>query len=340
MIEQLTVARQVGDPPMDELIKLLIKTNVDGRQLLMSLDSQQFEAWPEIIRDFTHQHMTLPKWAVSYRMVSGQRFFVKHAEQVMAMLGLASLPYCYAAKDGAQVLAETGRLVSGASRRLKETSLLLLDMMRRDAFNGPSNSGLKAILKVRMIHGFVRHGLLKKGWAIHRFGIPINQEDMAGTNLAFGLIPVRAMRRAGVSVSQSDFEDYLHLWRVAGYLLGVQTDLNPTDAKSAQILDHHISQRNFAPSEAGRSLTKALIEALVVETPDNFDENLIRNYMAFLLGDKLTNLLDLRPNGANGFIEVVLLRNFITGLTTNGKGTYDKIVRQIRAEGVTMQVNE
>lgn len=75
----------------------------------------------------------------------------------------------------------------------------------------------------------VRRGLLrrkgKKEWDRERYGVPINQEDMAATLLAFSTNAIVGVQFvAGVGMSRREEEDYLALWRYIGWLLGVEVD--------------------------------------------------------------------------------------------------------------------
>jgi len=65
-------------------------------------------------------------------------------------------------------------------------------------------------------------------WDVAAFGVPINQEDMAATLLAFSynvLVGIEAIR--GAPLPRADQAAYLHLWRYIGFLLGVDDEHNP-----------------------------------------------------------------------------------------------------------------
>jgi hypothetical protein len=92
----------------------------------------------------------------------------------------------------------------------------------------PGGIGWKTALHVRFLHAKVRFDILnrqgKNKWNTDKFGVPINQEDMAATTLAFStnvLIGVDLI--AGISISDQERVDYMALWRYIGWLLGVET---------------------------------------------------------------------------------------------------------------------
>ena len=78
-----------------------------------------------------------------------------------------------------------------------------------------------------MLHAKVRRALLKSTktkWDAEKNGIPINQQDMAATLLAFSVNVLLGIEIvAGRPLSESEQRDYLALWRYLGWLLGVDT---------------------------------------------------------------------------------------------------------------------
>jgi len=119
----------------------------------------------------------------------------------------------------------------------------------------PGGEGWTAALQVRTLHAKVRRMLLRRsilptkskmkvavkkesddqnkskhhqqqqGWDIHNFGVPINQEDLAATLLAFSVNVLSGIEFiAGRPLSQKQQLDYLALWRYLGWLLGVHSE--------------------------------------------------------------------------------------------------------------------
>ncbi len=99
----------------------------------------------------------------------------------------------------------------------------------------PGGIGWQMALRVRVLHGKVRQCLLRRGdWDVNRFGIPINQEDLSATLLAFSVNPLSGVEFfANKSLTRKELLDYLALWRYIGWLLGISTPteggLSPLD---------------------------------------------------------------------------------------------------------------
>lgn len=91
----------------------------------------------------------------------------------------------------------------------------------------PGGRGWTSALRVRVLHAKVRRSLLRRSdprWDVDANGVPINQEDMIATLLAFSVNVLLGIELAsGRPLNGRDQRDYLALWRYLGWLLGVDT---------------------------------------------------------------------------------------------------------------------
>jgi ER-bound oxygenase mpaB/B'/Rubber oxygenase, catalytic domain len=290
--------RAVADAPADAVVEALMAQGgmAELRHTMTFLgdaSNLQINIQSTVIQEFILNNSTLPNWLDKQKMDAGLAFFWKNAQQIALTLGCYSLPYCYAAADGAQVLWLSERIRNDTFKRLEETGEFLFGIMQEpDWLNG--NNATK-ILKVRLIHAIARYfSIQSKQWD-SSWGTPVNQEDMAGTNLAFSYIALRGLRKSGVAATETEEEAYLHLWNVVGFLMGVNEQLLPQNLREAYQLDKAIAIRHFKPSEAGRGLTKALLKTLELQTASANPalQNFPAAQMRFLLGDEVANLLGL-----------------------------------------------
>ncbi len=292
--DQLAQARQECDPLADELIAYFFD---QGQAATLQQLMAGAGEWPEAAQAFLARTSALPPWAEPALLDQASQFFDRHAQAIMSLLGFLSLPYCYAAADGAQVLYRSGRIQADTQRRLAETAQFVLEACGPGAF-GPAGEGLAAVRKVRLMHAAVRYHVRKSGRWEARFGPPINQEDMAGTNLAFSFIILRGLRKVGIAVDRADADAYLHLWNVVGWLMGVRDDLLPANERVAATLDQLIASRHFRKSEVGTTLTAALLESIqqtFQQRPQGRLPGFVPAYMRFLLGDQVADLLGIPP---------------------------------------------
>jgi len=116
-------------------------------------------------------------------------------------------------------------------------------------------------MRVRLIHAQVRRLLLESSeWRSDAWGAPINQCHMAGTNLMFSVGVLDGLTRLGYRFNRLEREALIHLWRYAGYLLGVEHELLVAD----EFEGHRLLDMMFAfepqPDDDSRALVNALMQ--------------------------------------------------------------------------------
>ncbi|WP_342647621.1 oxygenase MpaB family protein [Mucilaginibacter sp. CSA2-8R] len=296
----LSAMREQTDTAADDLLERCFSSE-EGKLVLRHFltdlnDNEQLLKLPELLQNesLLCNAAQLPEWANLKQMQTGAAFFARYAALIMNMLGLLSLPYCYAAADGAKVLYHSERLRNDVGKRLRETGEFVWQVMSPDAF-APEGQGFATIIKVRMMHAMARYYTLKSSHWQAAWGQPVNQEDMAGTNLSFSLLVIRGLRKLDIAVSYADQQAFMHLWNVIGHLLGVDQKLLPVDGQQAIDLEQTISCRQIKPSEEGRALTKSLTDYI---TGANLTKGRIGaketvQLMRFLMGDEIADVIDL-----------------------------------------------
>jgi hypothetical protein len=264
--------RQIGDPIADDAVRALFKKHdhaaVQGlMNTLLENDAIVPEHLPDELRSF-FQAMECEVRTEMNRIADGECFFALHGPEVLLLLGLRSLPAAYAARKGVRVLYETGYLRQQPNRRLFETMQMVIDVMSPGGF-APEGRGLRTVQKVRLMHAAVRHLLLhnpKRPWP-SEYGVPINQEDLAGTLMTFSWVILEGMSLIGMEVDSEQQEAYLDAWRHVGCVLGVQRKLIPDNVAEAHQLTDIIHHRQLAPSDEGRLMTQALLTMYERNTP-------------------------------------------------------------------------
>ena len=269
MLEEL---RQVGDPPADAAIAAIFAT---GEQRAvqafmthqMTNDERLPPSLPAALSGFLEETTAVPMPAASV-IDTAQNLFVDHGPEILTALGCYALPSAYAARKGVKVLHQTAYLANRPTRRLFRTMQMVVDVMEPGGF-GPKGYGIRTAQKIRLIHAAIRYEILHdkvQSWNL-TFGVPINQEDLAGTLLTFSFLAIDGLRKLGASIPREAAEAYLETWCAVGRLLGVTPELIPaTLADGAQLRDL-IAHRQFAPSDEGRVMTQALIEMMQNVSP-------------------------------------------------------------------------
>lgn len=170
----------------------------------------------------------------------------------------ASLLAGYVSSGIAKTLVGTAALERMAVRRVAETQQFVTDLYGPGAL-ARTSPGFRTTVRVRVLHAMVRSQLLARGFEVARWGLPINQADMAATALQFSITYVLGLRALGVHVSAAEADAVLHLWRYAGRLMGVRDELLPRTEDEARRQLRLTLASQAGPDDDSRALAKALV---------------------------------------------------------------------------------
>jgi hypothetical protein len=303
--DSLVGSRADGDPYARTLLhEALAGSGVPAAQFLDGLrrPATGQPAWLQQILDGWDDHgPELPSWADSELISAGQQFFEDWDLAICAALFTASLPSAYAGAQGVGVLARASQLAKRgtANQRIAETGQMLLDITEPGAMDR-GGAGYRRLVQVRMLHAAVRAVLLGEDppggpWP-DAAGVPVNQEDLLATLLTFTVIVLRALDRMGVQVSARERTAYLHLWAVAGDLLGVAAAEQLLDARNAERLTTELQESLQAHSADGAFLMSILLDEMERAMPLGC-LRVPRTLVRFLVGDKVAAMVDV-PDAA------------------------------------------
>ncbi len=255
------------------------------------------------------ENLDFPAWLNYEKLKKGCDFFVLHQDSIAVLLGCMSLPYCYAAANGAMVLIKSERIKNDTQKRLEETATFVFDLMQFKSWQ--KKAVIPKIAKIRLLHACIRfYCKNSKDWQ-SEWGLAINQEDMAGTNLAFSYVIIKGLRKANIKHNEAQAQDFLYTWNVIGAMLGVEEPLLPQNLRQAFLLDKAIAKRQFRQSEAGQTLTKALVETLESFVPNQAAKSVPSAMMRFLLGNPMADLLGIAPSPIQSKLLSVLPMKFL-----------------------------
>jgi len=309
----LNSSRLIADPLADSTVSAIFETE-NPRGLLNSIASITFNNqilpnnWPVFLKNFFEQSAILPPWLKQPKLVLASQVYQKHQSSIQLCLFALSLPYCYAAAIDAEVLVLSQRLQSDAKKRLIETGQFLQDVMEPSAFE-TSGKAIRSIQKVRLMHAVVRHQLLKhQKWETAN-GLPINQESMAGTNLAFSLMVLRGLRKLYARVDDYEQDAYLHAWKIVGYLLGIDATLLTDNFSAASQLEKAIRLRHFKASEGGKQLAASLVTVAIDFFGEKQTKKMVLPIMKNLLGNEVFTLLGLTSENEGNILNLLKLKS-------------------------------
>jgi hypothetical protein len=326
---ELDCLRMQADPLADEAV-LYLYQHPEWALKINSFEGipskLEISSFPDSLKTFFNSFHQIPEWIDPEKVRLSQDFFDKQGNTYLALLGLYSLPYCYAFADGAQVLVRSKRITDDIGMRLSETALFLLDCFRPGTFLD-NQEALVSLSKVRLIHAFSRLFISKYGkdWD-ENWGIPVNQEDMIGTNLAFSLLVLRGMEKLGKFPGRTIHEAVLHYWKVIGFYLGINISFWPDTAKEAFELEKLIRKRHMKASEAGKILINALLTYYKSTIPDPNLSGSSETLISYFVGEEASQALGIsqKVNLPKELIALVLDLSFVK---QNGTGTHYHKVR-------------
>ena len=291
--------RMVGDPPADEVITAVIQDHgVDRLHAMMKSLVQNDDIVPEEMPDKVYTFLTevaiLPDDIDLLKIQQGENFFSCHWPNMVTILFCASLPNAYSARKGAQVLYLTQRLTKHVHRRIFETAQFVLDVLAPGGLR-ENGRGLRSAQKVRLIHAATRYMILnlpewRDQWNMD-WGVPINQEDLAGTLMTFSIQILLGLKKFGISMSPEDEEAYLYIWRMIGPVLGVASELIPDNVDEAAELAEAIFKRQTAASEAGVQLTAALLDFMQNQLPGHAFDGLPATIIRHCIDEQTADFL-------------------------------------------------
>jgi len=302
----------------DHLADQAVQVLVSNPSLVKDINSWQSipnifpEDYPEKLQCFFEFFLKKEKEFTVEDYKLAQAYFEQHGDLYLAMLGFYSLPYCYAFADGAQVLVRSQKIMNQIGERLGETTRFVLDIFKPGAFTS-QDAAFLTCAKVRLIHAYSRYFIrtYSKDWNI-AFGEPINQEDLLGTNLAFSHIVLRGMYKIGKRPSPKEHIAILGYWKWIGELIGVETSLWPSSPKEAYELDRLIRKRQLKPSEAGKKLTRALLDFYEKNIPDPLLTSQLESILTFFLGKEASKAVAISSQ--------IKISGDILGLILKGTG--------------------
>lgn len=146
-------------------------------------------------------------------------------------------------------------------KRLRETACWLHDvaMHGKNGFR-PGSVSWKACVHVRYLHCRTRATIWKAGdWDSAKYGQPINQVQVIGTLLGSSVLLLKGMEElVGLSLPKEEKEAFIHLWRVIGFLFGIEEELNPNHSVDrAQVVLESVFTHGI-PEFPDKSLTAVL----------------------------------------------------------------------------------
>ena len=241
-----------------------------------------------------------PAWADEDRLAHAGELLFRAGMPGGVVLGAKSLLSGYTSPAGNKPLMMSGGLRANVSRRLAETAKFVGAVAEPGGLT-PGREGFRITLRVRLMHAQVRRLIARRDdWRAEDWGAPINQHDMVATILLFAHAWLDGVQALGVHVSDREAEDYVHLWRVAGHVLGVEHELLPATRAEGDRIARFLALTEGPPDDDSRALVRSFFEGPVVAAATERERRLARRRMQAyaglvrgLLGEEVADQLGL-----------------------------------------------
>lgn len=281
--------RTHADPLADAVVaEIFAKGEVGAVDALMKTlvrnDGIPSELLPPVVQDYLAATNVIPDLDPEAQR-RAERLFSLLGPEILMVLGFYSLPAAYAGKKGVQVLYRTAYLMKRPVRRVFETTQLVVDAMAPGGLSA-GGKGLRTAQKVRLMHAAIRHLVMNdpsKPWDAHELGLPINQEDYAGTLTTFTWVLLDGLERLKIEVDDADKEAWVQAWGSLGRVLGIRDDMIPKSWADAGVLADRIHTRQLGPSPEGVALTQALVEGYQSLMPSEHLKGMPASFLHFFL---------------------------------------------------------
>src|SRR5215468_2692531 len=298
-VDRMGVLFGGGDPLADAAVEALAQRTPEEREHLVDQALRgESGPVPAELRTLRETLSALPFWADLERARRGGEVLLRTGFFGGIVLGFRSLVAGYCSPAGNKPLAFSGRLREAAPRRLSETSRFVSLVYQPGSF-APGAPGWVAATRVRLMHAQIRRMLrASPRWNAAAWGEPINQVDMAGTTLLFSLALVDGLRMLGFRIERDDCEDVLHLWRIGGWILGVEPELLCATEPEARVLWELLETTQEPPDADSAALAAALLEGPLHEARTPEQRARARRFLPvaygigrYLIGDRYADAL-------------------------------------------------
>jgi hypothetical protein len=301
--DALEQSRNEGDTLLDPIVSQLAADQGIAflRSLAQNITSNphfNFDNAPNSIQAGFNKYLALSK-SPNLKVVSRAcDFYQENKSSIGLILATYSLPYCYLGAKGVQVLYLSERIRNNTFERLMETGRFLADV---NTYSYWKTGEIYTItFKIRLLHAIMRYFVAESGQWNYTWGVPICQEDMAGTNLSFSFLVIEGMQKMGQEAPSHWVQAYMEHWATIGELIGVDPAFCPNTWSDGFTLNQTIARRQFAPSPEAQALSKALVDVFFTKASTPLEANVLLSYMELFLGQEYANYLKIPAPSKEG----------------------------------------
>ncbi|EKT4502763.1 MULTISPECIES: oxygenase MpaB family protein [Pseudomonas] len=258
---------QVADPVSDAAVAAMHTASGFTRGDLnegIARGSASLAQVPAAILQLLQECEKVPAWIDATKFREGSETYLAIGEPWIGLaLGLGGLLHTYTSPSIARVLIATENLSEKTERRMLETSLWRNAAVSLGGLD-IGGEGYTSTIQVRILHSYVRMGLLKKGRNVEQLGQPINQIEMLRTWLSTIAIPMLALPKVGIDFTETEVTVLFNMYHYIAHLIGVSEELYRlvNDLESARDMLELIDLTCGLLSDDSRKLAQLSVEVV------------------------------------------------------------------------------
>ncbi|OJJ75806.1 hypothetical protein ASPBRDRAFT_116658 [Aspergillus brasiliensis CBS 101740] len=159
----------------------------------------------------------------------------------------------------------------------------------------PGGLGNISSIRVRLLHAYLRTLICsprRRGdHDIEKYGVPINDLDSAATISSFSSIVIwLGLPRQGIWLRNQEIDDYLALWRLVAYYLGVPDEAFASQ-QTARALMESLLVSELDPTDLGKRLARNILCGLENRAPAHASMGFMEAMVRRLNGEQLSDRL-------------------------------------------------
>ena len=256
----------VGDPELDPVMADV--ADLDGAMLARFIragidgDAELADA-PRSLRHFFEDKVGEPPWLDFESHAPAVRAFNLNAANMLVAFVCGVLIEGFSTLISKSFVA-TGRVLTPetARRRLMQNNRHLMEVFFPGGLDRQGD-GWKLSLRVRFVHARVRRLLAESGvWNASEFGTPISAAHLGFALTVFSMRLLEHAASVGAAFNDEEQASVMHVWRYAGYLMGVPTDMVYLDRDHARRIYEVAHLCEPPPDADGATMANALIGAI------------------------------------------------------------------------------
>lgn len=302
----------IGDPVMDAVMEDLAP--LPQRQIHqfihagMQEDHDGLRNAPQSLRNFfIDAPQPDPDWLDRDAFRPGIRAFQRNSVLILSAFVTGVLI------DGFSTLisksfVQTGRIFDNGVWRLKQNNRHQLEIFLPGGLERYGD-GWKLSVRIRFVHAQIRRLLGRTAeWEHDAWGVPVSAAHLGYAAACFAARTVKHSESLGAKYSTEERASFHHVWRYAGYLMGIPETILFTDEAHAIHIYRVGSILEPPPTEDAIVMTNALINSapLVANITDPAERRKLVNKVIYpisraLVGNHLADQLNFPRDGGTSF---------------------------------------